>query len=1268
MRLTITAGSTTYTNLFEVQFLVCNAAAATSIPYPTTDFQYYAHYSVVDIVPSIFGVTDCQSTTPLPTGLSVNPTTCAITGTASVAAPQTTYTISAQLNGETITGTVTMTFTECEGTMLRILRTYRSNASTEGFRIRNTANDDILLEVMTGHTNPDNTDTVNYLCVTAERFDVTLYGTLAFWRSESYIYVYSLLPGNTEELLLRARYDANLALDITHYLRRHAIHAAEQWYYRMGEVPANWYGTDTTGWEQSSVGSFPDSTNQIQLYKKTFTISSLDEVSGVILSIRYRYGCIVYLNGNELWRNGVSGTLSTTTTAENVYSDLIYRVVTMPGRSMPTSSSETAISYLQQGSNTIAIAIVAVSTTTQGASLFDATVRLMTSEPESHIWEFTSTESGITGTAAYAFGGYYGFYLTYTTCADNSMIVTLNNDRREWVSSVEIQNWYSANSYNVRQFNLYGRNGDEEWTLLKAVTDITYSMAGQRRRSYFTNNTPYNQFKFENFSTGDPNSCTWRVQSLNLFADNALADPTPLTYESTTVFKNIEMSELIPSGSGYYDFTITPDLPTGLTIDSATGWVSGTATVESPMTTYQVTATKIVGGTTTASFTLEVAVCTGGRGLMTARFRADGFADENSWKLFQGRTTSGTPLQSVSTFPVSNVYYYVDFCLDDNIYTIQIGDTYGDGWALNTGLTLTVDLGEMELDILELPSGTNGVPTYASIAFSTFFPFQIEYTEWKVYQGNDDVASDWNTVSFNDATWSSVKAADIGTTSAITTYIRKSFTLNSISDYPVLNVRVKYAGGVAAYLNGNLVARFNLADGFDSNTESIAVHDATAFSKFHVILATAGIQEGSNVFSFEIHRPLGGSSADAVVFDATGVFGVEDCSAVLDTYSVIDATAISDDLYNMMNMDPYTTYTPSTNVGAFLEWTVENLLGSKWNSFNIVGASTVYNWGFDIYGYFASDTPVSERITIYSNTVSIGDRIKPQISVPVALASFMKYRWETIVSPASVTAIGSLHMAYCKASGEVCPGIDNYPSVSEGQISPSTCPEGYNGYAYRECSNGVLGEVQTDMCTHKLPTMVHYQSSSYTMVMGTQSTTNVPLYQNIVTRWYVDTGVVLPSGLSLNENTGEISGIPTAISEPTRYTIYAENPTGAVSVIVTIVVRVGSCPSEGVFHAANVGEEVVYECSSQGNYVGTQRRKCVLGAVDGEWQKATGSCISVFVIVIVIVVVIVIIVVVVIVLVRSRKTKAVGGVKGKKNIKTVPKKSTDKKSTKSIKV
>ena len=109
--------------------------------------------------------------------------------------------------------------------------------------------------------------------------------------------------------------------------------------------------------------------------------------------------------------------------------------------------------------------------------------------------------------------------------------------------------------------------------------------------------------------------------------------------------------------------------------------------------------------------------------------------------------------------------------------------------------------------------------------------------------------------------------------------------MSGLNDYEVLNVRVKYSGGVGAYVNGNLVARFNLEEDFDSLSLSITDHDPNVFSKFHVILATSGIEEGNYVFSFEIHRPLSGSSSDPVVFDATGVFGVEDCSTVVDSYS-----------------------------------------------------------------------------------------------------------------------------------------------------------------------------------------------------------------------------------------------------------------------------------------------------------------------------------------------------------------------------------------------
>ena len=89
----------------------------------------------------------------------------------------------------------------------------------------------------------------------------------------------------------------------------------------------------------------------------------------------------------------------------------------------------------------------------------------------------------------------------------------------------------------------------------------------------------------------------------------------------------------------------------------------------------------------------------------------------------------------------------------------------------------------------------------------------------------------------------------------------------------------------------------------------------------------------------------------------------------------------------------------------------------------------------------------------------------------------------------------------------------------------------------------------------------------------------------------------------------------------------------------------------------------------QGSYVGTQKRACVLGKKDGEWQKATGFCMPVMAIVLLVIVVIIVIVAVVLILSRSRKTKAVGGVKGKSGKASGSKKAPSKKtSTKAVKV
>ena len=1279
-RFTMMSAAGARMHLFEIQLLVCNNPVASTFAYPQNSYTFFARYSVVRISPSVYGLTECAVQPQLPNGLSLDPDGCTISGSSEGPSAQTTYTVTAMGGSAQLSGTVSLAFTECAGTMIHVLRTYGYVNSDEGFRVRNTVNDDILMEVPTGHSHPGGEDWHGYLCVAVDQFDVTLYSTDTHWYSYSFIYLYGMLPEGKEELLLKARFDSDEASDIVYYLRRHAIAPAEQWYYKMGEVPANWHSNDMNGWSQAVYGTFPASSNQIQLYKKTFSVSSLAEVSGLILSIRYQYGAIVFLNGHEVFRNHVAGDLSASSLANDAYGSLSYRVVTLPGKTLAVNG-ETSLQNLVEGANVIAIALVATAAT-QVNSTFDATVRLMTSHPEAHIWEFSGTATGFhSGSYSAPFSMNSDYTLEAEQCGSNSLIIAMNDDRREWISAVEVQNHFKSTMQGPAQFKLYGRNSaSEQWTLLGDISGLHYSTYSQKKLFYLYNNKPYNQFMFENFATGDASNCAFTILSLNLYTVNFFQTPAALSYPAQTmVFQGIEMAELIPNGSGYSDFQVTPALPAGLVLDRATGFVSGTATALSPATSYQVTAKSYLNTPVTASFQLSVEICTGGRSLMTVRIYADGFKNENSWKLFQGRGTSGSPLQSVESFPVKSAVYYLDFCLNDGLYTFQGTDSYGDGWEPTSGYMLTADMGAMQLEINQVPSSSQQ-PTSVTTVFSTFFPFQMEYTDWKVYQG-ESVAAGWNTAGFDDAAWETKKAAEIANPSVVTTYIRKSFQLTNIDDYQVLNVRMKYAGGVAVYFNDNRVARFNLADDFDASTESIAVHDATVDSKFHVILVTAGVQEGTNVVAFEIHRPIGTSSSDPFVFDATGVFGVETCSTVIDSYSALTSTPlVSENPYSsnigtiddIVDLDPYTAGTLPNDAGTFIEWTVENLEGSKANAFTLMVSSEVKSVGFAVGGENAASSAFPPVQLAAKQSQALPSRTKTMAEMPVGLAGFRKFRWSVTDAADVKLSLTSVHMAYCKGTGGACAAVDNYAAVGGGQISPAVCPDGYDGYSYRTCVNGNFGEVQMDKCVQRMPEGVRYPAGRFLFVIDTQVSTGAPRYHNIVEKWSLEEGQKLPAGLTLNVQTGEIAGIPTEKASLTTFTVVAENQSGSVTTTINLEVRKGQCPADGLFPVMEVGMTAEYQCSSQGSFVGTQQRVCKLGETDGEWEEITGVCVSVVTIVFVAIVVILVIVVVVFLLIRmGRKTKASGGVKGKK--KTMKKEEKgkdkkDKKTKKSVKV
>ena len=103
----------------------------------------------------------------------------------------------------------------------------------------------------------------------------------------------------------------------------------------------------------------------------------------------------------------------------------------------------------------------------------------------------------------------------------------------------------------------------------------------------------------------------------------------------------------------------------------------------------------------------------------------------------------------------------------------------------------------------------------------------------------------------------------------------------------------------------------------------------------------------------------------------------------------------------------------------------------------------------------------------------------------------------------------------------------------------------------------------------------------------------------------------MPTGLGLDELSGEISGIPLVESDKQIYRIMGENRDGAGWVEIEIMVRRGVCRFEGLYREVEVGGVVNVECSGDGLYVGYEKKRCVLGERDGVWKKDSRVCVRV---------------------------------------------------------
>ena len=277
-----------------------------------------------------------------------------------------------------------------------------------------------------------------------------------------------------------------------------------------------------------------------------------------------------------------------------------------------------------------------------------------------------------------------------------------------------------------------------------------------------------------------------------------------------------------------------------------------------------------------------------------------------------------------------------------------------------------------------------------------------------------------------------------------------------------IDIQFKYSHGIIAYINGIEVFRDNMPHGI-INHSTLATNSYSDSQYRGIILPAFYAQFNQSVVSVELHF----TSVNERTIDFNSFISYQSAISTSNPCSVYPHDISSSGTFNYPSwaFDYRTRYEAFSSPSSLPRY----VIGSFETIIPLINSIRLYTQdcptcsprSFIVSGS-NSDSSWTTLFTQSSQTYNQFSWKQWSLNSPSQFKS-IKF---TVNSVRSTTwaALPELQFMTCKPTGSVCPSIDNYPSVGEGQISPSSCPEGYSGYSYRQCSNGVLGEVKLDHC------------------------------------------------------------------------------------------------------------------------------------------------------------------------------------------------------------
>jgi len=606
---------------------------------------------------------------------------------------------------------------------------------------------------------------------------------------------------------------------------------------------------------------------------------------------------------------------------------------------------------------------------------------------------------------------------------------------------------------------------------------------------------------------------------------------TPFTYYQGIAISTASSTEV---GGNPTSYAISPGLPAGLSINTSTGDITGTPTVTSALTSYTVTATYAAGVTTTTTINITVNPPTISYAGSPYTYTT-GVAISNLTPTKTGTPTSysinlALPLGlsfNTSTGVISGTPILVSSAAD---YIITAN--YSGGVTASTTINITIN------PPAPVISYTGSPFSYiAGVAISSLTP---------------------NNTGGAAATWAISPGLPAGLSFDTTTGII-SGTPTAVSSQTTYTITATNAGG-----SGSTTIKITVNPGppVISYTPSTNV-----YLLLNTIPSLTPTNTGGPATSWSISPglPLGLSFSTS-----TGVIsGTPLLVSAMTTYT-ITATNAGGSGSTTVNLKvdllgPSIVYSPSSNTfvvnSAISTWTPTVVTGTPTSysispglpaglSFNtstgaITGTPTATSPN-TIYTVTASNAGGSSTTTIH---ITINNPSPPVISYTPSTKIF--------TTGVAITTWTPSNTGGPAVSWSVSPSLPaglSFDTTTGNITGTPTAITATATYTVTATNTGGSGSTSVTITVNPPAPVISYTPSTQAYVINnaisTWSATNTG---GAATSWSVSPG--LPTGLSFNTSTGDITGTPTVLTASATYTVTATNLGGSGSTTITIAVN-----------------------------------------------------------------------------------------------------------------